>query len=98
MPVLTTHQIRKRLSALPRWKKVRARISRTFTFSGFQDCITFVNAVAQCAIAADHHPDIDIRFNMAKIQLTTHDEDGLTEMDFRLATVIDNLPAGRPKS
>ena len=51
----------------------------------------FVNRLAKLAEAANHHPDIVIRYNKVRLILTTHDEGGLTEKDFRLANKINKL-------
>ena len=51
----------------------------------------FVNEVAALAEEANHHPDIDIRWNKVTLVLTTHSEGGLTQNDFDLAKKIDAL-------
>ena len=51
----------------------------------------FVNTVARLAEAANHHPDIVIMYNKVRLTLTTHDEGGLTEKDFKLARRINKL-------
>ena len=53
--------------------------------------MNFVNAVATEAEKANHHPDIDIRWNKVKLALSTHSEGGLTQKDFALAQVCDKL-------
>jgi 4a-hydroxytetrahydrobiopterin dehydratase len=51
-----------------------------------------VSAVGVLAETADHHPDILIHgWNKVKITLSTHDQGGLTELDFALAAKIDAL-------
>ncbi len=45
----------------------------------------FVVRIAREAEKANHHPDIDIRWTKVRLALTTHDEGGLTELDFLLA-------------
>ena len=67
------------------------RLSRTFQFKDFPAAIKFVNAVAELAEKAWHHPDIDIRWNKVTLTLTTHDAGGLTEKDFVLARKFDEL-------
>lgn len=66
-------------------------LRRTYRFPSFQAAIAFVNAVADAAEAADHHPDIDIRFRKVTLVLTTHDVNGLTVKDFALAAEADRL-------
>ena len=51
--------------------------------------------VADAAEAADHHPDIDIRWTTVTIRLVTHSEGGITEMDVALAGACDRLAEGR---
>jgi 4a-hydroxytetrahydrobiopterin dehydratase len=84
-------QTKTALRFLPRWTKKGAVISRAFQFRDFATAIEFVKALASLAERAAHHPDIDIRYNKVTIALTSHDEGGLTEKDFELATRIDQL-------
>jgi len=91
MPKLTAKQISLQLKAVPSWTKRALTIRRTFEFDGFLKGIDFVNRVAKRAQKADHHPDIDIRYNKVTLTLTTHDEGGLTEKDFSLATQCDEV-------
>jgi 4a-hydroxytetrahydrobiopterin dehydratase len=79
------------LSALPQWQRHGEIISRTFEFKDFPAAMKFVNDVAELAEQAQHHPDIDIRWNKVALALTTHDAGGLTEKDFELARQCDAL-------
>ena len=54
----------------------------------FSGSMAFVNRVAALAEAADHHPDIDIRYSKVTLVLSTHDAGGLTARDFALAEAI----------
>ena len=53
--------------------------------------MNWVNAVAEAATSADHHPDMLIAFNRVTLTLTSHDAGGLTERDFALARTIDRF-------
>ena len=77
------------LASLPQWKRDGEIISRTFEFKDFPAAMRFVNAVAELAEQAQHHPDIDVRWNKVTLALTTHDAGGLTEKDFALARHCD---------
>src|ERR1017187_4524674 len=77
------------LASLPQWKRDGEIISRTFEFKDFPAAMRFVNAVAELAEQAQHHPDIDVRWNKVALALTTHDAGGLTEKDFALARHCD---------
>jgi 4a-hydroxytetrahydrobiopterin dehydratase len=91
MPLLTTPEIAVRLSALPAWKVENGELARTFQFDDFPAALRFVNQVADLAEQANHHPDIDIRYNRVRLALVTHSAGGLTEKDFNLADSIDKL-------
>ena len=93
MPVLTTREINLRLTTIPDWTKRGKTILRIFIFDGFLQSIEFVNCVAKKAQKANHHPDIDIRFNKVTLKLSTHDEGGITEKDFSLARQCDEVLA-----
>jgi 4a-hydroxytetrahydrobiopterin dehydratase len=79
------------LATLPGWQRDGQVISRTFEFKDFLAAMRFVNAVAELAEAAQHHPDIDVRWNKVVLALTTHDAGGLTPKDLALARQCDAL-------
>lgn len=89
--LLPESQIAAQLEKRPGWSRVDAEIERQFTFRDFVAAMAFVNAVALRAEAANHHPDIDIRWNKVRLRLSTHSAGGLTEADFALAQKIDEL-------
>jgi 4a-hydroxytetrahydrobiopterin dehydratase len=91
MPKLAAAEIRTALATVPEWKPTGEVIARTYLFKDFPAAIKFVNAVADLAERAWHHPDIDIRWNKVTLALTTHDAGGLTEKDFDLARQFDAL-------
>jgi 4a-hydroxytetrahydrobiopterin dehydratase len=88
MPLLSEAEIKTRLARLPGWERTGNNIRRTWTFSDFGGSMAFVNRVAALAEAADHHPDIDIRYSRVTLALSTHDAGGLTERDFDLAEAV----------
>ncbi len=85
MDPLSDAEITQRLAGLPGWERDGNQIRRTFEFDDFKSSMTFVNRVAELAEAADHHPDIDIRYSKVTLTLSTHDAGGLTGRDFDLA-------------
>ncbi len=91
MKKFTAAQIKAALAGAPDWKMQKAAIARTFQFKDFPAAIRFVDAVAELAEQAWHHPDIDIRWNKVTLTLTTHDAGGLTKKDFVLARKFDEL-------
>ena len=91
MKKLNTAEIRTALARVPEWKLSGNAIARTYQFKDFAGAVIFVNALAELAEQACHHPDIDIRWNKVTLTLTTHDAGGLTGKDFDLAEKFDQL-------
>jgi 4a-hydroxytetrahydrobiopterin dehydratase len=83
-------------AALKEWKLVEGRdaISRRFRFGSFSEAWGFMNRVALLAEAQDHHPEWSNVYNRVEIILTTHDCNGLSQRDVRLAQDIDRLLQG----
>ena len=76
------------METVPGWESNGKEIIRTYKFKDFAEAMAFVNKVAGLAEAADHHPDINIRYNKVRLTLSTHSAGGLTEKDFALARQI----------
>jgi 4a-hydroxytetrahydrobiopterin dehydratase len=86
--------IQRELGTLPGWSRRGDVITKTFQFREFLAGIDFVNAVAKEAEAADHHPDIDIRFTKVTFSLSTHSAGGITQKDLDLAKKIERAQEG----
>ena len=68
---------------------------RTVACADFRAAIALVNAVADAAEAANHHPDIEVRrYRRVTFTLTTHAAGAITQRDLDLAGQIDALAAG----
>jgi 4a-hydroxytetrahydrobiopterin dehydratase len=87
--LLTDDEISAALVGLPSWRREGDTIVRELRFPTFPDAMAFVDRVADLAEAADHHPDIDIRWRRVVLSLTTKASHGLTARDVGLATQID---------
>ena len=68
---------------------LRARL-RTGSFPAG---LALVNAIGAAAGAADHHPDLDLRYTHLDITLSSHDVGAVTGRDLRLAATINELAA-----
>jgi 4a-hydroxytetrahydrobiopterin dehydratase len=89
--LLTPEALQTFLTGHPLWKHEGGMIRRTYEAPTFLAGIAFVSKVAQAAEAADHHPDIDIRWRKVTLALVTHDAGGLTSRDTKLAAEADRL-------
>jgi 4a-hydroxytetrahydrobiopterin dehydratase len=88
---LSEGEIVKALQRLDGWEREGQVIRKLYTFKTFAEGIRFVDRVAVEADAADHHPDIDIRYTTVVMALSTHSAGGLTAKDVDLAAKIDGL-------
>jgi 4a-hydroxytetrahydrobiopterin dehydratase len=73
------------------WEHVGNELKTSVVLHDFAGALAFVNAVGAAAEAANHHPDIDIRWNTVHLVLSTHSAGGLTVLDLALAAAIDKL-------
>jgi 4a-hydroxytetrahydrobiopterin dehydratase len=92
--LLTAAEVAAALATLPEWSGSTEGISRSVQAATFLGGIALVDAVARAAEAADHHPDIDIRWRTVTFRLATHSAGGVTARDVALAREIDSLAAG----
>lgn len=63
-------------------------LERSFSFPNFMGALTFANTIGAEAEAAGHHPDLYIAWGTCRVEIWTHDIDGLSERDFTLAATI----------
>ena len=77
------------------WERHEQELVTTVKLADFARALEFVNAVGAAAEAANHHPDIDIRWNTVTLTLATHSAGGLTVLDLALAAAIDRLRPSR---
>jgi 4a-hydroxytetrahydrobiopterin dehydratase len=93
MAVLTDSEIQQALAKLPGWQRNGIAIQRMFQFPDFKAAMQFVNKVAEAAEQANHHPDIDIRYNKVTMALVSHDSGGVTQRDVKMAEKINQIGA-----
>ena len=92
---LTDQEADAALGRLTDWTREGPSIRRTVKMPTFRVAIDLVNAVADAAEEADHHPDILIRWTSVTFTLTTHAARALTRRDVDMAERIDALAAAR---
>ncbi|MDJ0497000.1 MAG: 4a-hydroxytetrahydrobiopterin dehydratase [Acidimicrobiia bacterium] len=73
------------------WEIEAETMRKTFMLQDFNAALGFVTRVGLLAEVADHHPDIDIRWNKVTLALSTHSEGALTAKDTELANQIEGL-------
>ena len=77
------------------WENQGDRIARRFSFPDFVTAFGFMAEVALVAERMNHHPEWFNVYGTVKVELSTHDADGLTELDFELAQAMNEAAARR---
>ncbi|WP_040278034.1 4a-hydroxytetrahydrobiopterin dehydratase [Psychroserpens damuponensis] len=91
MDLLTDENIEKRLLRFPDWEYRNNAIYAEFEFDNFKDCFSAMSRIAFECEAQHHHPEWTNVYNVLKISLSTHDANGVTEKDFKLADAIEAI-------
>lgn len=82
------------LEGLDDWRFLLDAVHAHFRAGSFQDAASLLTAIAHAADAADHHPDLALRYpDHVRVSLTTHAVGELTEHDVALARRISELAA-----
>ncbi|HJP74201.1 MAG TPA: 4a-hydroxytetrahydrobiopterin dehydratase [Pseudonocardiaceae bacterium] len=94
--LLSDDQVQQALGGLDGWRQDRQELVRVVELADFPTAIVVVDRVAEVAEAAQHHPDIDIRWRTVTFRLTTHDQGGLTSKDVQMAERINAIVSAQP--
>jgi 4a-hydroxytetrahydrobiopterin dehydratase len=70
------------------WRVVSGAACAYFRTGSFRAGVALVNAIGELADAANHHPDVDLRYPSVVVRLVTHDVGGLSPRDVDLARQI----------
>jgi 4a-hydroxytetrahydrobiopterin dehydratase len=91
MEALERGTVDKALSEGLAWQREGDELVKIWKGKDFSAALAYVNAVGALAERAGHHPDIDIRWNVVTLRLSTHSIGALTQADIDLAAQIDAL-------
>lgn len=92
---LTAEERTQALADLSGWAPSPGRdaITKDFKFKDFSQAFGFISRVALAAEKLDHHPEWSNVYNRVTITLSTHDCGGLSQLDLKLAHMIDTFGA-----
>ncbi len=91
-PPMPQDKIKQLLAGCRGWELLEGKkILKEFKFRDFSEAKYFLDLVALIAEEQGHHPTLTLIYNKLKITLTTHATGGLTENDFIIAGIIDEL-------
>lgn len=88
---LSQNEIDTSLKQLSNWSIKDEKLHRVFVFKNFVEAFGFMTQVALYAEKLNHHPEWSNVYKTVTINLTTHDVQGISELDFKLAMHIDKL-------
>ncbi len=91
-PPMPKETIEKLLAQYRGWQLVEdKRIVKEFKFKDFVEAKYFLDLVSVVSAEQGHHPTLTLIYNKLKVTLTTHAAGGLTENDFIMAKIFDDI-------
>jgi 4a-hydroxytetrahydrobiopterin dehydratase len=79
------------LARLPEWSLLAGKLHREYRFADFTHAFGFMAAAATVAEKLDHHPDWQNVYGRVTVDLHTHSENGITDLDVELASRFERL-------
>lgn len=91
-PVLMSDvEVEVALTKLPSWKVAGGKLHREFKFTDFVHAFGFMTKAAIVAEALHHHPEWSNAYNVVRIDLRTHDLNGISNKDIEYAQRLEAL-------
>jgi 4a-hydroxytetrahydrobiopterin dehydratase len=84
-------EVRDSLAKLKNWKLLKGKLHRDLEFQSFEDAVAFLVRASLEISKMDHHPEWFNVYNQVRIDLTTHELDGISGYDFMLARKLDEV-------
>ena len=73
-----------------KWEQDSGKLVKNFKFQNFKEALKFINKVGEIAESMNHHPKIINIYNTVWLELWTHDQNTISDLDFQLADKIDH--------
>ena len=93
MTKLTDAQINDKLKQLPQWSHTNAKLHREYKFPDFARAFQFMSNAVPGIEKMNHHPEWSNVYNRVTVDLSTHDAGGITQKDFDLAKMLEEIAA-----
>jgi len=92
---LSRDAVKAQLTELDGWRLMPERdaIQKSFKFKNFNEAFGFMSRVALKAEKMDHHPEWFNVYNRVDVTLATHDVNGISELDLKLAAFMNKVSA-----
>lgn len=82
------------LADLEGWEFSNNHLTTTFNFKDFSEALGFMMRTGLVCEKLNHHPNWYNVYGKVDVQLWTHDQQGVTGLDIKLATAMNEI-AGR---
>lgn len=87
---LSGNELDEIVKSMSGWEIKEGKLQKIFKFSNFVEAFGFMTKIALEAEKINHHPEWTNVYNTVSVKLSTHDTDGITDYDIKLAKIIDN--------
>ena len=87
---LSGNELDEIVKSMSGWEIKEGKLQKVFKFSNFVEAFGFMTKIALEAEKINHHPEWTNVYNTVSLKLSTHDTDGITDYDIKLAKIIDN--------
>jgi 4a-hydroxytetrahydrobiopterin dehydratase len=91
---LSDSEIESEVTKLSGWKLLNGKLNKSFEFEDFVEAFGFMTRVAMQAEKMNHHPEWFNVYNKVKIDLITHDVNGISNYDVKLASAVNKIQSG----
>lgn len=91
MAILSNEELKSALLELPNWEYREGVLYKKFVFANFIEAFGFMSQVAFYAEKLNHHPDWKNSYSRVEVELTTHEQGGVTEKDIELAKKMEEI-------
>ncbi|MFY9798806.1 MAG: 4a-hydroxytetrahydrobiopterin dehydratase [Candidatus Nitrosopolaris sp.] len=88
---LSEQETEREVSKLQGWKVANGKLNQKFEFNNFVQAFGFMTKVAMEAEKLNHHPEWFNVYNKVVIELVTHDVEGISNYDIKLARIVNQL-------
>lgn len=87
----STQEIQNFIEENPTWELKNDKLNTTFVFKNFIEAFGFMTQIALIAERSNHHPEWLNVYKTIVVNLTTHEIDGVSERDFKMARAMDQI-------
>ena len=91
MTIATEEQLQSFLSEQSHWILQNGKLHREYSFLDFIEAFGFMTQVALLAERHNHHPEWLNNYNNVSVDLVTHEQGGITELDFLMAQNMEDV-------